>query len=71
MCAHATAFIPPKRSVNLPQPRSFTLIRTIASTVVPVYRLAPVSAIYPAEDLPEKWKAFASKNADWYTVKST
>jgi NAD-dependent dihydropyrimidine dehydrogenase PreA subunit len=26
----------------------------------------PVSAIYPAEDLPERWKEFASTNAAWY-----
>jgi len=29
----------------------------------------PVSAIFPVEDLPEKWKEFAAKNADWHTLK--
>ena len=31
----------------------------------------PVSAIYSAEDLPERWKAFASRNAEWYGVRNT
>src|ERR1700746_3647806 len=30
----------------------------------------PVSAIYPAEDLPGQWKEFAERNAEWYARKS-
>jgi NAD-dependent dihydropyrimidine dehydrogenase PreA subunit len=29
----------------------------------------PVSAIFPVEDLPEKWQEFAAKNADRYALK--
>jgi len=29
----------------------------------PVY---PVSAIFPEDELPEKWKQFAQKNTDYY-----
>ena len=29
----------------------------------------PVSAIYPVEDLPERWKKFAGINADWYAAR--
>ena len=29
--------------------------------------VCPVSAIFLAEDLPEKWRHFAQINADWYT----
>ena len=30
----------------------------------------PVSAIFLAEDLPEKWKRFAAINADYYSVET-
>jgi hypothetical protein len=30
-----------------------------------------VSAIYQAEDLPEKWKKFAAINAEWYETEKT
>jgi ferredoxin len=29
----------------------------------------PVTAIYPEEELPEKWKHFAQINADWFASK--
>jgi ferredoxin len=31
----------------------------------------PVSTIYPADDLAEKWKGYAFKNADGYAVMRT
>jgi NAD-dependent dihydropyrimidine dehydrogenase PreA subunit len=31
--------------------------------------ICPVSAIFPIEDLPSKWKHFAAINADWYASK--
>jgi NAD-dependent dihydropyrimidine dehydrogenase PreA subunit len=31
----------------------------------------PVSAIYPLEDLPQRWKKFAAINAGWYAVEKT
>jgi ferredoxin len=31
--------------------------------------VCPVSAIFIADDLPEKWTHFARKNADWYATK--
>ncbi len=36
---------------------------TDCGACVPV---CPVSAIYAAEDLPEKWAHYAKVNADWY-----
>ena len=29
----------------------------------------PVSAIYPASDVPAQWKSFIQKNADYFTKK--
>jgi len=31
----------------------------------------PVSAIFPIEDLPIKWKSFAETNATWYAVRKS
>jgi len=28
----------------------------------------PVQAIFPEDDVPEKWKAYIEKNADWYRL---
>ncbi len=30
-------------------------------------RVCPVTAIFPEDELPDKWKDFAQKNADYYT----
>ena len=32
-------------------------------------RVCPVSAIFPIEDLPNRWKSFAEINARWYAAK--
>ena len=32
--------------------------------------VCPVSAIYLAEELPEKWKEYALANVEWYTSKA-
>jgi hypothetical protein len=32
--------------------------------------VCPVSAIYLAEELPEKWKQYAPGNAEWYAAKA-
>jgi len=29
----------------------------------------PVSAIFPADDVPPQWKSFIQKNADYFTKK--
>ena len=31
--------------------------------------VCPVSAIFPQEDLPEKWVHYAKVNADWYRTR--
>lgn len=31
--------------------------------------VCPVSAIFPIEDLPNKWNRFAEINANWYALK--
>ncbi len=31
--------------------------------------VCPVQAIFPQEDLPEKWTHFTKIDADWYTKK--
>ncbi len=28
----------------------------------------PVSAIFPNEDVPEQWRSFSEKNADWFRL---
>lgn len=33
--------------------------------------VCPVSAIFPIEDLPKKWKSFAETNANWYALSET
>jgi NAD-dependent dihydropyrimidine dehydrogenase PreA subunit len=31
----------------------------------------PVKAIFPLDDLPEKWKDYTAKNADWFKTGET
>jgi ferredoxin len=31
--------------------------------------VCPVSAIFVADELPEKWAEFAQRNADWYALR--
>ena len=33
--------------------------------------VCPVSAIFPMEDLPDKWKSLAETNATWYAARDS